>query len=85
MITAQDIVADLLEDYATPGDWAERPGGSRDMWRQGGYKKFSFRGKDFTGKRPGEPVKPAKPDDEDEERIEPKPKSRFQWKPPKEA
>jgi hypothetical protein len=83
--TAQRIVATLLEDFAGfEGDPEERAGHSRDMWRQGGFKKFSLKGKDFTGKRPGEA---GKPETEDEEEAEPSaPKmhahaSRFQWKP----
>jgi len=82
---AQRIVATLLEDFASHDDWAERPGGAKDMWRQGGFKTFSFKGKDFTGKRPGEVSRPET--DDDGEKAEPSaPKmtahaSRFQWKP----
>ena len=80
-LTANQIVSTMLEDYA--GDYEERAGGPKDMWRQGGFKKFSLKAHKFTGKRPGEAAKPeAKEDeDEDEEKSEPKPNKRFSWKP----
>jgi len=83
-VTAKQIVAKMLEDHA--GEYEERPGGPKDIWRQGGFKKFSFKGTKFTGKRPGEATKPepdeAEDEDEGEEKKSP-PKSRFSWSPPK--
>lgn len=93
MITARQIVAGLLEDFSGQ-DWEQRPGGAKDAWRQGGFKKFSLKANKFTGKRPGE----ARPSDkayqsgkskktgEDETPLARALKSsqahRFAWKPP---
>lgn len=88
---AEQIVAAMLEDYA--GDYEERPGGKKDMWRQGGYSKFSLLGKDFGGKRPNDTTKPVSDEEEDEKQsaasASPAVKaksadstpSRFKWKP----
>lgn len=87
---AEQIVSAMLEDYA--GDYEERPGGKRDMWRQGGHSKFSLFGKDFGGKRPNDTT-PSVDDDDDEKdsaasaapAAKAKPAasapSRFKWKP----
>lgn len=81
--SADQIVATMLEDFA--GDADERAGGPKDMWRQGGFKKFSLKGKSFSGKRPGDTTKPVKDDDEEEASapVVEKPKPRFAWTPPK--
>ena len=83
-ISAKQIVVSMLEDYAPEED---RAGGPKDMWRQGGFKKFSLKGKNFGGKRLGDTTKPVKDDDDDKEEASvPKavtPKSRFTWTPPK--
>lgn len=74
----------MLEDFT--GDYEERAGGPKDMWRQGGFKKFSLKGKNFSGKRPGEAAKPEVEDeDEDEEKPKPKTNPRFAWKPKNES
>jgi len=78
---AKQIVAKMLEDSA--GEFEERAGGPKDMWRQGGFKKFSFKGSKFTGRRPGETIKPEPKEDEGEGVEAKKPKSRFSWAPPK--
>ena len=82
-ISAKQIVVSMLEDYAPEED---RAGGAKDMWRQGGFKKFSLKGKNFGGKRPGDTTKPVKDDEDEEEASAPKAapeKSRFTWTPPK--
>jgi len=81
-MTANQIVTALLDDFADGGreEYDQRPGGSKDMWRQGGFKNFSFKGNKFTGQRPGEKLKSA----EDKEKTKPvKINSRFTWSPPK--
>jgi len=82
-ITPKQVVATLLEDFANGGrdEYEQRPGGAKDMWRQGGFKKFSFKANKFTGKRPGEKAKAN--DDDKTDAPEPKAKSRFAWTPPK--
>ena len=84
-LKASQLVSTLLEDLA--GDYEERAGGKKDMWRQGGFSKFSLKGKNFGGKRPGEKAAPkAKDEDEDEdEKPEPKTNPRFSWKPKNES
>jgi len=85
--SANQIVATMLEDYA--GDAEDRAGGPKDMWRKGGFKSFSLKGKNFGGKRPGDTTKPVKDDDEEEASASApateKPKSRFKWSPTSES
>lgn len=76
-LSAKQIVSRMLEDYA--GDFEGRAGGPKDIWRQGGFKNFSLKGKNFGGKRPGEGAKPDGDDDEEKETKQPG--SRFAWKP----
>jgi len=58
MKNAKQIVGAMLEDYGFAGEFndPERPGGSADMWRQGGYQKFDLNTMDISGRRPGEPL-----------------------------
>lgn len=80
--SAEQIVTTMLEDFA--GGDEDRAGGPKDMWRKGGFKSFSLKGKNFGGKRPGDTTKPVKDEDEEEASAPTpaaeKPKSRFQWK-----
>ena len=77
MKNAKHIVDKLLEfDYAGGYDdpsSPERPGGPKDMWRQGGYQKFDPSTMDISGRRAGEPAEmpeePAAPTLSDEERA----------------
>lgn len=70
--TADQIVANMLEDFAGDEDPETRAGGKKDMWRQGGFKKFSLKGKDFGGKRPNDDTKPVKDEDESDDASAPK-------------
>lgn len=81
-MSAKYIVAALLEYGVNPD--APQPGGSDDPWRKGGYMKVSLKKMDFSGKRPGEPVKPEADDDDEDEKEAEKP-SRFKWKPTNET
>ena len=76
--TAKQIVAKMLEDHA--GEFEDRAGGPKDMWRQGGFKKFNLKGQKFTGKRPGETDKPEPEEDEDEKPPKVQAPNRFKWK-----
>lgn len=87
IITAQEIVATLLEDlYGSEGE--QRPGGAKDAWRQGGFKKFSLKANKFTGKRPGKGTeKPKNKEAETGETplaraLRASQAHRFAWKPP---
>jgi len=79
---AKQIVAALLE-YGIDSD-APRPGSPNDPWRKGGMMKVSLKKMDFTGKRPGEVLKPE-PDDEEEKPASVTSPSRFKWKPTSES
>lgn len=86
------LTASMLEDAA--GEFDERPGGKKDMWRKGGFGKPKLHKNDFTGERPGEArAAEAKGAEKAEEaegaaeagRIKPADQStsRFNWKPKK--
>jgi len=81
IITAQEIVATLLEDlYGSEGE--QRPGGAKDAWRQGGFKKFSLKANKFTGKRPAEPKKKDDGETPLARALKSSQAHRFAWKPP---
>lgn len=79
--SADQLVATMLEDYA--GDAEDRAGGPKDVWRKGGFKRFSLKGKNFGGKRPGDTTPPVTDKDDEKEEAPQKPKTgpdRFKWK-----
>ena len=81
------LVASMLEDAA--GEFEERPGGKKDMWRKGGFGKPKLHKNDFTGQRPGEAHAAEAEGAEEAEgaakagKIKPanQSTSRFNWKP----